>query len=104
MWRIYSYGKRGIQLISSKDRILNMLSQSGLAKGEYSVYEVKYDIEDEMQAINKILVRNARIEAAYFHKRPAFEHEAEVRVLLHETEKYRDIDAFFTQAIRACRF
>ena len=101
MWRIYSYGKRGIQLISSKERIMDMLSQSGLTKGEYNVYEVKYDIEDEKEAVNKILVRSARIEAAYFHKRPAFEHEAEVRVLLHETKKYRDIDAFSTQAIKA---
>ena len=100
MWRIYSYGKRGIQLISSKERIMNMLSQSGLNQSEYNVYEVKYDIENEREAINKILVRNAKIEAAYFHKRPAFEHEAEVRVLLHETKKYSNIDAFSTQSIR----
>jgi len=99
MWRIYSYNQKAIQLITTVDDIQNMLEKSKWDDLEIEVDDVKYDIKDEKEAINKILVWNAKIDAAYFHKRPAFEHEAEVRVLLNDFKKYETEYAFDIKTI-----
>ena len=101
LWRIYSYGNKSIQLISSKSQIIEMLNAAGWLDASFDIYSVQYDIEDEKSAINKILKRNSKIVSAYFHKRPAFKHEEEVRVLINDSERYKKIDAFSIQAIKA---
>lgn len=101
MWRIYSYDKKAIQIVSSKKRISEMLELASLDAGTYAIKDVRYDIDDEQTAISKILNRNSHVDAAYFHKRPAFKHEEEVRVLIHDVEMYRNAEEFSVQAIKA---
>ena len=101
MWRIYAYDKKAIQLVSSVGKIQEMIDNSVWAGLEVEIQEVKYDIKDEKEALNKILVPNAKIDTAYFHKRPAFEHEAEVRILLNDLKKYENVDVFASAAIRS---
>ncbi len=100
MWRIYSYDNKAIQLISDAGRINRMIEDSPRPDFDWHIAEVKYDIHDEEEALYKILVRNARIDSAYFHKRPAFEHEQEVRVLINNSNSYIHLDLFVANAIR----
>lgn len=101
MWRIYAYDNKAIQLISSVGNIKTMIGSSSWNGLEPEIDTVKYDIKDEKEALNKILVWNAKIDTAFFHKRPAFEHEAEVRVLLNDLKRYEHIDGFAAASIRA---
>lgn len=100
LWRIYSYERKGIQLISSRYRIASMLDSSGWDVKNFDILDVNYDIENEEEAVKKILRKNSKVNSAYFHKRPAFEHEKEVRVILNDVDKYKNIEAFFAQAIK----
>lgn len=99
MWRIYSYNNRAIQLVTTVGRIQELLKVSSWDKLETEIDNVKYDINDEKEALSKILVYNAKIDTAYFHKRPAFTHEDEVRVILNDFLKYESVDAFSTASI-----
>lgn len=101
MWRIYSYDNRAIQLISSVSSIKKMIDVSGWDGLKSEIDYVKYDINDEDEALNKILVQNSKVYAAYFHKRPAFKHESEVRVLLNDYKRYENVDRFAATAIRS---
>ena len=101
MWRIYAYDNKAIQLISTVGNIQAMIDASSWDGLESEIDTVKYDINDEKEALNKILVWNAKIDTAYFHKRPAFEHEAEVRVLLNDSQRYAHVDKFAATSIRA---
>ena len=100
MWRIYSYDNKAIQLVTTVNRIQNMIKADAWKHLQMLISDVKYDINDEEEALNKILVPSARIVSAYFHKRPAFEHEKEIRVLLDDSKKYDYIDFFTANAIR----
>lgn len=101
MWRIYAYNNRAIQLKSSVSNIQKMIDVPGENGFKSEIDYVKYDIKDEEEALNKILVRNARVDAAYFHKRPAFKHESEVRVLLKDFKRFENVDKFATAAIHS---
>ncbi len=100
MWRIYSYDSKAIQLITNTDRIQRMLNASAWPLLSKKISEVEYDIKDENEALNKLLVPTAHIDSAYFHKRPAFKHEEEVRVLLNDMQKYNSVDALNAKSIR----
>lgn len=100
MWRIYAYDNKAIQLASTVGNVQKMINLSTWNGLEVEIDKVKYDIKDENEALNKILVRNAKIDAAFFHKRPAFEHEAEVRVLLNDLNRYKNTDSFAADSIR----
>ena len=101
MWRIYAYNNRAIQLISSVNNVQKMIDASAWEGLDSEIDYVKYDIKNEQEALNKILVWNAKIDAAYFHKRPAFKHESEVRVLLNDYKRYENVDKFAARAIRS---
>ncbi len=101
MWRIYAYNNRAIQLISSVSNIRKMMEVSEGNGLKSEIDYVKYDINDEEEALNKILVRNAKVDAAYFHKRPAFKHESEVRVLLKDFKRFENVDKFAAAAIHS---
>lgn len=101
LWRIYAYNNRAIQLKSSVSNIRKMIDVSGEDGFKSEINFVKYDINDEEEALNKILVQNAKVDAAYFHKRPAFKHEAEVRVLLNDFKRFENVDKFAAAAIRS---
>ena len=100
MWRIYSYDNKAIQLITNVSKIQRMLNSATKATLVKKISEVEYDIQDENEALNKLLVPTAHIDSAYFHKRPAFKHEDEVRVLLNDSQSYTHIDAFVAKTIR----
>lgn len=100
MWRIYSYDKKAIQIVSSKKRISEMLELASLNEESYTINKVYYDIDDEQSAISSILNRNNTVDAAYFHKRMAFKHEEEVRVLICDANVYKKIEASSIQTIR----
>ena len=100
MWRIYSYDNKAIQLVTTVNRIQNMIQADAWKNLQMLISDVKYDINDEDEALNKILVPSARIVSAYFHKRPAFDHEKEIRVLLDDSKNYDHIDFFTAYAIR----
>lgn len=99
LWRIYSYDNKAIQLVSNKSRIDKLITDN-YEHTRFRIQSVYYDINDEAEAINKILVKNAKVDEAYFHKRPAFKHEKEVRVLINDSEKTTNLEAFSIQAIR----
>ena len=101
LWRIYAYNNRAIQLKSSVSNIRKMIDVSGEDGFKSEINFVKYDINDEEEALNKILVQNAKVDAAYFHKRPAFKHESEVRVLLNDFKRFENVDKFAAAAIRS---
>jgi hypothetical protein len=82
MWRIYSYGKHSIQIMSTEEKLNRMLS-----KGNVSGYvcEVDYDVDTEEDLICKQVSQlkgSLRSFEPFLHKRRAFEHEKEVRVLI----------------------
>jgi hypothetical protein len=82
MWRIYSYGNHSIQIQSTEE----MLNKT-LSKGNVSgfVCKVDYDVDTEEDLIRKQVSQlkdTLRIFEPFLHKRKAFEHEKEVRVLI----------------------
>ena len=100
MWRIYSYGNRGIQLISSKERLGRIIEEFGIAGKSYEISDVKYDIKSSEDAVKRILVKNAKLNSAFFHKRPAFSHEEEVRAIINYVDNHKLIESFSASAIR----
>lgn len=86
MWRIYSYNNHSVRLRTTKEAICNNLDQM-LEKGfyDYIVKEVIYDDISEEDIIRKQVIQmkeSKDVYEAYFHKRLAFEHEKECRVII----------------------
>ena len=84
LWRIYSYGKMSIRIETDEEQIRKVLSS---ATNSITIDDVHYDLDDEygqLRAESKLLkelVLSKRIPEPYFHKRRAFEHEQEKRVI-----------------------
>ena len=88
LWRIYSYNKHAIQLVTSKTRIQKIMKQSSQ---KFHIDSVKYDVnehtdifKEQVQGVKKTL----SIYEPYFHKRQAFQHEKEHRVLVYDESKF----------------
>jgi hypothetical protein len=84
LWRIYSYGKHSIQIQSTKEKIYKMLSDKGNIAGHH-IGEISYDVDESEDIIVKQLLQlksSLSIYEPFLHKRVAFEHEKEVRVLI----------------------
>ncbi len=99
LWRIYSYGKHSIQIQTSEEDLEKLLTERNI-KG--TIRKIEYDITSEKDLLEKQLSQSAQEGYAYtsfLHKRKAFEHEKEHRVLISDT-KYRDITKFKTYSIR----
>ena len=85
MWRIYSYGKMAIQIESSYDDILKAISKDEYVKNSEIVCRiVEYDVkkEEKESGFESFCSRGKPIIEPFFHKRKAFEHEKEVRILI----------------------
>lgn len=83
LWRIYSYNNHAIQIRTTDASIKKSLkSNSDIS---YEIGKVKYDIEPEDNLMYKQVLQLKESRKTYepfFHKRKAFKHEAEVRVLI----------------------
>lgn len=86
MWRIYSYGKHSIQIQSTEQAIERMLHHNYCDETKYlkKIQAVQYDlsIEDSVQQHIEQTQKTLDVYEPYFHKRKAFEHEKEYRVIV----------------------
>ena len=97
LWRIYSYGKHSIQ-IQTTDEYLNELIQQKNIRG--TIRKIEYDIVSESDLVKKQMLQSVEEECAYtpfLHKRKAFEHEKEYRILIYDPQ-YDGITGFRTHA------
>lgn len=61
---------------------------------------VLYDL-DGTDRLGNVIKKCGRTDAPYFHKRSAFRHEEEVRILLYDSKAYDSLSGFQAQALRA---
>lgn len=90
MWRIYSYGKHSIQIQTTERRISNLLKKADGTK--YDIQPVKYDVNpnDDLTHIQIQQLKNTQnIYEPFLHKRRAFKHEKERRVLIDDVRWYQ---------------
>lgn len=100
MWRIYSNGNKAIQIVSSEQRIRDMLNKAGKVDKDIAIYKVKYDLVNDEDIIEKMLSPKSTVDAAYFHKREAFSHEKETRVIIHESKSYEEREEELIQLVK----
>ena len=84
MWRIYSPGRKGIQLVSDRPKLEHVIG-SQFKPSQFRLANVKYDIMADEDA-KDILHQGVKYTEPFFHKRTAFEHEKETRIILHITD------------------
>ncbi|SNU06217.1 Protein of unknown function [Lachnospiraceae bacterium] len=95
MWRIYSFNKHSVQLISNEERIRNMIDSNNIPDLIARINKVKYDLNpNNSNTISDIIYSGSKSDEAYYHKRTAFEHEKEVRVIIQFTREYMDVTSF----------
>lgn len=85
MWRIYSYENHSIQIQSSKEKIEGLLEKAGWT--EHDIEHVQYDInpDEDITHIQIEQIKNSKkLYEPYLHKRKAFKHESEIRVLIND--------------------
>ena len=86
MWRCYSYGNRSIRIRTKDDKLLEHAKQIFPESEMFSVHlkEISYDmkkqhiLEQQMSQTKDSLLPYE----TFFHKRPAFKHEGEYRLLV----------------------
>ena len=92
MWRIYSPDRMGLSVRTSRSRLVQALEVANQTVPlQYSVMSVKYLSESEtVERVNALAHEAEAAEAttrgamaALFVKRAAFDHEAEVRAVVH---------------------
>lgn len=90
LWRIYSYNHHAIQIRTTDDIIKDILKiDSDIL---YEIREVKYDVETDSDLMHEQVMQlkeKKTIYEPFFHKRKAFEHEKEVRVLVDDAPWYQ---------------
>ena len=83
MWRIYSYNKHSIQIKTTDTRLKNVLS--GIEDVGFAIKSIKYDVDPKDNLMHmqvQQLKDTLSIYEPFLHKRKAFKHEAEKRVLI----------------------
>lgn len=98
LWRIYSYDRKAIQIKSNFERIKNTIKASQEDIITIRIGPVKYDIDDKTGNLNQVLYNKSKINEPYYHKRLAFEHEEEVRVIVSK-KQYSEYTSFSEAAI-----
>lgn len=94
LWRIYSYGKMAVRIETDEEQIRDVLSPvTDFGKNLLIINDVQYDLDDangcpktKEQLLDE-LHTSKRIADQYFHKRKAFEHEQEKRVIFVDPSK-----------------
>lgn len=90
MWRIYSYNKHSIQIKTTDTRLRNVLSE--IDDINYDIKSIKYDVKPQDDLLHmqvKQLKDSLSIYEPFLHKRKAFRHEAEKRVLIDDKHWYQ---------------
>lgn len=88
LWRIYSYNKMSVRIRSNAENIKALINSENSHQYNVVIDDVKYDLEAE-DIIDKqlnIIKDTQRIVEPFFHKRKAFEHECEKRIII--TDNY----------------
>lgn len=90
LWRIYSYSNKAIQIESNKERIIRNINIKDYSP---TIRKVVYDVEnkDIDSLFIKYYSRHARFDQQFFHKRTAFSHEKEVRVVISNKKNYSQV-------------
>ena len=91
MWRIYSYDKKAIRIQSTETKIREMIKKSSItSEFDVDIEDVKYDVvEDETffkEQMNQ-LNTTKKVTNPFFHKRKAFAHEKDTRVIITDNTK-----------------
>ena len=90
LWRIYSYNNHAIQIRTTDTRINNLLKIN--SDISYEIRSVKYDVESDDNLMHKQVLQlkeKLKTYEPFFHKRKAFKHESEVRVLIDDKKWYQ---------------
>lgn len=90
MWRIYSYGKHSIQLQTTEKRIEHLFDN--MTEMRHIIEPIKYDIDpdDDLTHIQiQQLKKSLSTYEPYLHKRKAFKHEKEMRILIDDSRWYQ---------------
>lgn len=104
LWRIYSYDKTGIQIISDGVRIQNMIRANKIDGLITRIEKVDYKLDfTDFDSIGKVLHAGSKSDEPFFHKRAAFKHEREVRVMIQLTKHYLDY-TYFTAGIMESQY
>lgn len=85
MWRIYSYNKHSIQIQTTEKRVKNILGEFSKDELKYEIKRVKYDVDAEDDILHGQIMQLKQTCSTYepfLHKRKAFRHEYEIRILL----------------------
>ncbi len=85
LWRIYSYDKMAVRIETDEGQIRSLLSNE--KNYSINICEVKYDLAGDCKKIpfTELLAEienTAQIIEPFFHKRKAYEHEHEKRVII----------------------
>ncbi len=92
MWRCYSYGNKAIRIRTRDDKLLDHTKKVFPEEEHFKVYleKVNYDLDKKSameQQINQ-MKDSLLVHETYFHKRPAFRHEGEYRLLIADNSLY----------------
>lgn len=87
-WRIYSYNRMTVRIETDESRINDLFSAPELSE-KYNVIidDIQYDLDPSNQLkcpneLIKDIYKTKRVTEPFFHKRRAFEHEHEKRIIL----------------------
>ena len=90
MWRIYSYNKHSIQIKTTDTRLRNVLGR--IDDINFNIKSIKYDVDSQDELLHmqvEQLKISLSIYEPFLHKRKAFRHEAEKRVLIDDEQWYQ---------------
>lgn len=90
MWRIYSYNNHSIQ-VQTTDRRIDMILNN-VPDIKYDIKSVKYDVNPDANLIQtqvEQLKNTLSVYEPFLHKRKAFRHEAETRVLIDDIKWFQ---------------
>lgn len=92
MWRCYSYGNRSIRIRTRENKLLSHTKNIFSEEEQFSVYlkKVSYDLSKKSIMEQQIsqMKDSLLVHETYFHKRPAFRHEGEYRLLIADNSLY----------------
>lgn len=92
MWRCYSYENRAIRIRTKEDKLFDHTKKVFPKEEQFSVYlnKVSYDLSKTFTLEQQISQMKDSLLAheTYFHKRPAFKHEGEYRLLIADNNLY----------------
>ncbi len=83
MWRIYGDGGQGVRICVSENTLRSIVTK--IPGYEINIEDVVYDLQETDDLGQKQIEQMAEEDSIlqpYFHKRPAFEHEKEVRAII----------------------